>query len=53
MEINDKTGFTMHKIEKKIAFSKKYFDVINDLIIQPYLGDGRKYKSKLKWLYES
>ena len=53
MEINDKTGFTMHKIEKKIAFSKKYFDVINDLIIQPYLGDGGKYKSKLKWLYES
>lgn len=52
MEINDKTGFTMHKIEKKIEFSKRYFNVINDLIIQPYLGDG-KYKSKLKWLYES
>jgi len=52
MEINDKTGFTMHKIEKKIEFSKRYFDVINDLIIQPYLGNG-KYKSKLKWLYET
>ena len=55
MEINDKTGFTMHKIEKKITFSKNYLNVINDLIIQPYLNNNNNnnYKSKLNWLYEN
>ena len=50
MEINDKTGFTMHKLEKKIEFSKQYLNVINELIIQPLFNNNTT--TQLKWLYE-
>ena len=66
MEINDKTGFTMHRIEKKIDFSKQYLNVINELIIKPNLISSYNSKqkihnnyntlddnTKLKWLYEN
>ena len=32
MEINDKTGFTMHKIKNKQRFSKYYLNIINNMI---------------------
>ena len=56
MEINDKTGFTMHKLEKKIEFSKHYLNVINELIIQPLFNNNNNNNNntttQLKWLYE-
>ena len=56
MEINDKTGFTMHKLEKKIEFSKHYLNVINELIIQPLFNNNNNNNTttttQLKWLYE-
>ena len=34
MEINDKTGFTMHKLKNKQRFSKLYLNIINNMIIK-------------------
>ena len=34
MEINDKTGFTMHELKNKKKFSKLYLNVINNMILK-------------------
>ena len=47
MEINDKTGFTMNKVETKKTFSAAYLGVINTMLKSAFISASNTRAKKI------